>query len=312
MPPSVSSTGDHRPPQSFPDRTGQYPAASVFTRRIESVSSSGEPCLPQSSPDRAGQYPAASVLTRRIETANAAGRVAFIPFITAGFPTPEKFRGVLRELDEAGADIIEVGVPFSDPVADGPVVEEASRRALAAGVGLRGILEELAESADGRGAPLVLMGYYNPFLRYGLSRFARDAADAGVSGCIVPDLPLDEDRPMRTALEKQGMALIPLIGVNTAAERMRAYARAAAGYVYLASVLGVTGERTAFAAELADAFARARSVFSLPLAVGFGFSGPAQLEALSFRPQAVVVGSALLRFLDAGGSAADFMRNLRR
>ncbi|MDR2605181.1 MAG: tryptophan synthase subunit alpha [Desulfovibrio sp.] len=245
-----------------------------------------------------------------MEEANAAGRVAFIPFITAGFPTPAKFREALRELDEGGADIIEVGVPFSDPVADGPTVEETSRRALAAGVGLRGILEELAEGAAGRRAPVVLMGYYNPFLQYGLARFARDAAAAGVSGCIVPDLPVDEDGPLRAVLEAQGMALIPLVGVNTPAARMRAYARGAAGYVYLVSVLGVTGERAAFAEELGEAFTRAKGVFSLPLAVGFGFSGPAQLEGLPFRPQAVVVGSALLRFLDAGGSAADFMRRL--
>jgi tryptophan synthase alpha chain len=250
----------------------------------------------------------AGALTRRIEEANAAGRIAFIPFITAGFPTPAKFRKALRELDEGGADIIEVGVPFSDPVADGPMVEEASRRALAAGVTLRGILEELAGGAGSRKAPLVLMGYYNPFLRYGLERFAQDAAAAGVSGCIVPDLPVDEDGPLRAVLEARGMALVPLVGVNTPAGRMRAYARAATGYVYLVSVLGVTGERTAFAEELAEAFARAQSVFSLPLAVGFGFSGPEQAESMPFRPQAVVVGSALLRFLDAGGSAADFMR----
>ncbi|MDR2668810.1 MAG: tryptophan synthase subunit alpha [Desulfovibrio sp.] len=264
----------------------------------------------QTPPLRAGQGSGASVLTRRIEEANAAGRVAFIPFITAGFPTPAKFRQVLRELDEGGADIIEVGVPFSDPVADGPMVEEASRRALAAGVRLRGILEELAESAAGRSAPVVLMGYYNPFLQYGLERFARDAAAAGVSGCIVPDLPVDEDGPLRAVLEAQGMALIPLVGVNTPTARMQAYAHGAAGYVYLVSVLGVTGERAAFAEELAEAFTRAQSVFSLPLAVGFGFSGPAQLEGMPFRPQAVVVGSALLRFLDAGGSAADFMSRL--
>ncbi|MDR1947485.1 MAG: tryptophan synthase subunit alpha [Desulfovibrio sp.] len=249
-----------------------------------------------------------SILTRGIEAANAAGRIALIPFITAGFPAPGKFRGILRDLDESGADIIEVGVPFSDPVADGPVVEEASRRALSAGIGLRGILEELAEDKDRRRAPLVLMGYYNPFLQYGLSRFARDAAEAGVSGCIVPDLPLDEDAPMRAALGETGSALIPLIGVNTGLERMRAYAGVAAGYVYLVSVLGVTGERAAFSAELAAAFTRAQSVFSLPLAVGFGFSRPEQLDAVPFRPQAVVFGSSLLRFLDEGGSAADFMK----
>jgi tryptophan synthase alpha chain len=250
----------------------------------------------------------ASVLTRRIEEANAAGRIAFIPFITAGFPSPAKFSAALRELDEGGADIIEVGVPFSDPVADGPVVEEASRRALAAGTGLRGILEELAADAACRRAPVVLMGYYNPFLQYGLTRFAQDAAAAGVSGCIVPDLPVDEDGPLRAALAARAVALIPLVGVNTSPARMRAYARGAAGYVYLVSVLGVTGERAAFADELAGAFTRAAGVFSLPLAVGFGFSGPEQLKNLPFRPQAVVVGSALLRFLDAGGSAADFIR----
>ncbi len=222
------------------------------------------------------------------------------------------FRAVLDDLDAAGADIIEIGVPFSDPVADGPVVEAASRRALENGASLAGILENLVRRKGRYHAGLVLMGYYNPFLRYGLARFAGAARDAGVSGCIVPDLPLEEDGPLRAALKAQGLALIPLVGLNTGPRRMAAYAREAEGYAYLVSVLGATGERGAFPPELGEAWERAEAAFRLPLALGLGLSRPEQLESLPFKPRAVVFGSALLRHLAAGGSARDFMARWRK
>ena len=246
-------------------------------------------------------------LQQRIEAANAEGRVARIPFLTAGFPTPERFPAILRELDESGADIIEIGVPFSDPVADGPVVEDASRRALEQGVTLKGIMRTLAGLKPRLKAGLVLMGYYNPFLQYGLDALAADAAAAGVQGFIVPDLPLEEDGPLRRALSAQGLDLIPLVGVNTGEERMRAYARRATGYVYVVSVLGTTGVRRDMSQAAAEALARARAIFSLPVALGFGIQTPAQIEAMPVKPHAAVFGSALLRHLDAGGTAGEFM-----
>ena len=176
------------------------------------------------------------ILEQKIRNARAGGRTALIPFITAGFPSPERFRGAVEELDAHGADIIEIGIPFSDPVADGPVVEEASRRALASGVTLRGILKDL-RTFPRLQAGLVLMGYMNPILQYGPDSFARDAADAGVAGCIIPDVPLEESGELRAMLGARGIALIPLVGQNTAEERMREYAAVSEGFVYVVSVM---------------------------------------------------------------------------
>ena len=250
-----------------------------------------------------------STLQHRIEAANAEGRIARIPFITAGFPDRKRFLTALRELDENGADIIEIGVPFSDPVADGPVVEEASRRALSDGVNLRGILMDLIQRKGLIQAGVVLMGYLNPFLQYGYEKLAHDAARGGVHGFIVPDLPHEEAEPLRSALKKEGIALIPLVGPNTSAERMALYAAEGEGYVYVVSVMGITGERGNVAPKVAETMRRARSVFKLPLALGFGLREPAQLEDLpaDARPDAVVFGSALLKHLDEGKSAEEFM-----
>lgn len=253
-------------------------------------------------------------LEAKIRAANAAGRPALVPFLTAHFPNREAFWTAFDELD-GGADIIEIGVPFSDPVADGPVVEDASRRVLAAGFHLGDLLAELAERRKRRAgsAGLVLMGYLNPFLSYGLERLAEDAAAAGVSGCIIPDLPHEEAGPARAALGARGLALIPLVGPNTGEERMALCADGAEGYVYVVSVMGVTGERAALAPRVAATVARARRAARLPLALGFGLSRPEQLAELppEARPDAVVFGSALLRHLDAGGSAAEFLRRWR-
>lgn len=249
------------------------------------------------------------VLEEKIRKATAAGRPALIPFLTAGFPDRARFWPTLMELDENGADVIEIGVPFSDPVADGPVVEEASRRALSDGVNLREILKELARRKGLIKAGVVLMGYLNPFLQYGLEELARDAEKAGVHGLIVPDLPHEESAPMRAALGKYGIALIPLVGPNTSEERMALYAAEGQGYVYVVSVMGITGERGGLAPQVAATMKRARKVFPLPLALGFGLREPSQLSELPTEawPDAVVFGSALLKHVDAGESAADFL-----
>ena len=247
-----------------------------------------------------------NTLQQRIAEANNQGRVARIPFVTAGFPDMKQFFGVLSDLDANGADIIEIGVPFSDPVADGPVVEAASHRALAQGVNLTWILENLRRLPPFR-AGLVLMGYYNPFLQYGLERLANDAAEAGIQGCIVPDLPLGESDPLRTALSARGLDLITLVGPNTPDERMREYAGSASGYVYVVSVMGTTGTRRELP-NAAETVRRAKAIFSLPVALGFGLSSPDQIAAMPVRPHAAVFGSALLRHLDAKGSAGEFMK----
>ena len=248
-------------------------------------------------------------LEKIIRAARNQGRLALIPFVTAAFPDRESFWKIIGELDSAGADIIEIGVPFSDPVADGPVVEAASNRALGQGISLAEILAGLAAHRDELRCGIVLMGYYNPFLQYGLEKFARDAKKAGVDGLIVPDLPLDEDAALRVALDRGDIALIPLVGPNTPLERMKEYAAQARGYAYVVSIMGITGERKALPPGLVDTMERAREAFSLPLALGFGLSRPEQLEALppEAMPDAVIFGSALLVHLGDGKQASQFM-----
>jgi tryptophan synthase alpha chain len=233
-----------------------------------------------------------------------------IPFMTAGFPTLETFWKNLKELDEHGADIIEIGVPFSDPVADGPVIEAASLKALENGVTLELILEGLRQRKGQFKAKLVLMGYLNPFLQYGFERLAKESNEIGLYGFIIPDLPLDEDEPYRTVLSAQGLHLIALVAPNTSLERMQAYAKVATGYVYVISVLGITGVRSEFPPDLSATLRRARQAFRIPLALGFGFSAPEQLDAIpkEDRPDAIIFGSALVRHVEAGKPVAEFMR----
>ena len=236
--------------------------------------------------------------------------MTLIPFITAGYPTLDAFWASLRELDDNGADIIEIGVPFSDPVADGPVIEAASQQALANGVTLDWILDGLRQRKGQYKARIVLMGYLNPFLQYGFARLAEAAAEIGVYGLIIPDLPLDEDAEYRAALRGKGIHLIPLVAPNTPLERMKRYAAVASGYVYVVSVLGTTGVRQGLPTDVLATLRRAREAFDLPLALGFGFSSPEQLDAIppADRPDAIIFGSALIRHLGDGGSAAEFMQ----
>lgn len=272
-----------------------------------------------------------SRLTGIINQARDEGRFARIPFVTAGIPDREAFWRTLEELAASGADILEIGVPFSDPVADGPVVAKASEKALGDGVSLHYILEGLREYRDRFArAGLMLMGYANPFLQYAweksaeslpgapvesiitrsLRLLARDLAEAGVDGLIIPDLPVEEQGPWLDAMEERGIDIIALVGPNTSLERMRVYARRARGFVYVTSVLGVTGVRQGIPREAQEAVQRARQAFSIPVALGFGIKAPEQLAGMSKKsaPDAVVFGSALITHLNAGKIPADFMR----
>ena len=246
-------------------------------------------------------------LEQRILDAKRQNRVARIPYITAGFPKLDDFIPVLKALDENGADIIEIGVPFSDPVADGPVVEDASRRALENGVSLHWIFEQLKTLDEPLKAGLVLMGYYNPLLQYGFDALVDDAKATGVQGLVVPDLPLEESSALREAVYEADIDLITLVGPNTSEERMKEYAESSRGYVYVVSVMGTTGVRNQVANEANTTLERARRTFKVPVALGFGIKSPDQVEAMTVQPDAAVFGSALLRHLDNGGSVRDFM-----
>jgi tryptophan synthase alpha chain len=249
-----------------------------------------------------------NILTSKINEAVRQGRKALIPFVPAGFPDKGSYWDIIMELDRSGADIIEIGVPFADPVADGPVVENASIRCLEQGVNLSWILEGLREHRSGISAGIVLMGYFNPFLQYGLESLARDAGEAGVNGLIVPDLILEEARPHLEMLEQGGLSLVPLVGLNTSRERMSEYSEIKPAFVYLVSVLGITGTRAGAAGLLRTKLMEVQEAFSCPAALGFGLSSPDQLELIADLVDAVVFGSALIQHLDKGEKAGDFMR----
>ncbi|MGE4292603.1 MAG: tryptophan synthase subunit alpha [Desulfovibrio sp.] len=251
----------------------------------------------------------ADKLTQRIEEAKAKGRVALVPFLPGGYPEKETFWQELVGLDTKGAAVIEIGMPFSDPVADGPVVERASLKALDNGVNLEWILTEL-KKRDFR-AGIVLMGYLNPVLQYGMERFARDAAEAGVGGIILADLPFEEAGEVRAALDAEGIALVPLVGLNTRPERMALYAKDAKGFAYFVSVLGTTGARESLPVEVRSQLELARKTFDVPLALGFGLKHPDQLKELAGLVDAAVFGSALIAHIDDGGTVGEFMDRWR-
>ncbi|WP_045221739.1 tryptophan synthase subunit alpha [Desulfonatronum thioautotrophicum] len=248
-----------------------------------------------------------SYLTEKITKALAQGRKAVMPYLPAGYPTKEAFWKHIDDLDAAGADIIEIGVPFSDPVADGPVVEQAALCCLEQNVNLAWILEELHRRRPTIQAGIVLMGYMNPFLQYGMDKLARDAARAGVNGLIIADLPLEESNGPRKLLQEHGVDLIPLVGLNSSPERLRAHAEEATGFVYFVSVMGTTGVREALPEQLQDALTQAKQIFPIPLALGFGLHAPSQLQGVESVVDGVVMGSALIRHIDSTGSVGSFL-----
>lgn len=248
-----------------------------------------------------------SILTKRIREANEQGRTALIPFLPAGFPDLDRFWTELEALDQAGASVIEIGMPFSDPVADGPAVEAASLRSLELGVNLDYILDGLMERKGRFNAGLLLMGYLNPVLQYGPERFARRCEQAGISGLIIADMPADESAALRETLEAHGVSLIPLVGLNTGPERMTLYAECGSGFCYFVSVLGTTGQRDELPAEVLDKLREAKAAFDIPVALGFGIHKPEQLEELQGLADAAVFGSALINHINDGGDCASFM-----
>lgn len=253
----------------------------------------------------------ASHISDRIHAAAYEGRKALIPCLPAGFPTKERFWEEIHALDAYGADIIEIGVPFSDPMADGPVMEQAYADCLAQGVTLRWILEELKNRRDAIHAEIVLTGYLNPFLRYGFDDFASDAADARVGGIIISDMPLQESGDFRESLNDNGIDFICQIGLNTHPERIAHYAQIASGYIYLMSVVGTSGVRGDLPEEIGAQIAQLKSQLVLPIALGFGISTPEQLVPFDRGVDAVIFGSALISHIREGGDSASFMARWR-
>jgi tryptophan synthase alpha chain len=233
--------------------------------------------------------------------AAAEGRAALMPYLMGGFPDLDASAEIGAACAEAGADLVELGVPFSDPLADGPVIHAAGTRALEAGATLHGVLS-VAERVAER-LPVVLMCYANLVLARGVERFAHDLADAGGSGLIVPDLPLEEAGAVREACDAAALALVPLIAPTTPGDRLAAIVRDARGFIYTVSVTGTTGERAAVDGSLASLLGRVKRHSSVPVAVGFGIaSAEHAAEAAAAGADGVIVGSWLVR---AAGMAAD-------
>jgi len=238
-------------------------------------------------------------MSNRIEARFAAlkaqGRAAFIAYVMAGDPDSATSLEILKALPPAGADLIELGFPFSDPMAEGVPIQKAAQRALAAGMTLKGVLEMTARFREGdQATPIILMGYLNNVESYGFARFAADAAAAGVDGLIVVDCPPEEADPLVDALDAEGLALIRLATPTTDDERLKIVARRTRGFVYYVSVAGVTGTKAADAAAVAPAVARVRLATGLPVAVGFGIRTPERAGAIARVADAAVVGSALV------------------
>lgn len=225
----------------------------------------------------------------------AQGGKALVPFFTAGFPDEETFLRLVSAAAAAGCPVVEVGVPFSDPIADGPVIQESSKAALERGITLRRTLELAAQAAERTEANLVLMGYLNPLLRMEVRAFARAAREAGVSGVIVPDLPLEESGEVRRALAEEGIVLVDLLAPTSGPSRIAAVAKQARGFLYLVSVTGVTGARSPLEEETAAFAARVRAHTDLPLYVGFGIKTPALAAAAARSADGVIAGSVLIR-----------------
>jgi len=237
-------------------------------------------------------------------------RPGLVTYVTAGDPDLERTEGVLLALERAGADVIEVGVPFSDPLADGPVIQRATERALAAGTTLAGVLGLLGRLRQGRNevrleAPIVLFSYANPIFRLGAERFADLALDAGVDGVLVLDLPIEEADDFRALLTSRGIDTILLLSPTTTDERLRKAASLGSGFLYAISRLGVTGAREQVADGAEEMVRRIRAVSPLPIALGFGISKPEHVREVGQWADAAVVGSALVNVIAEAGASSD-------
>jgi tryptophan synthase alpha chain len=235
---------------------------------------------------------------------------ALVAFVTAGYPEPSKFLDVLRAV--AGAsDAVEIGVPFSDPMADGVTIQRSSQHAIEHGVSLTWILDELARRDYELASPVLLMSYLNPLLAFGLEKLAARAAEVGVSGVIVPDLPYEESAPLRAAFDGRGLALVQLVTPATPPERLRMLCAASQGFVYAVTRTGITGGESTLPAETAQYLAAVKSASQLPVCAGFGVRRPDQVATLARHADGVIVGSALVEVLERGEDPARFLRSLR-
>jgi tryptophan synthase alpha chain len=253
---------------------------------------------------------ASDTISAAINAARAQGRTALVGFLTAGFPSRAVFKQNFLAV-AACCDVVEVGVPFSDPMADGTTIQRASAMALADGVTLTWILEELAAVKSQRGAPVLLMSYLNPLLAFGLDRLPQASLAAGVSGFIVPDLPFEESGDLRAALEDSGIALVQMVTPVTPAERLEKLCAGARGFIYAVTMTGTTGKSVAVPDDSLDYMQRVKRVAKIPVCAGFGIRSREQVERLGAHVDGVIVGSALVEILERSEDPQPFLHSLR-
>ncbi len=248
------------------------------------------------------------------ERVKAERRAALIAYITAGDPSPERTPGIVAALERGGVDLIELGVPFSEPIADGPVIQRGAERALRAGTNVPKVLEMARTIRESSEIPILLFTYLNPVLRYGLERLAKDAKAAGIDGCLLTDLSVEEAESYMGAMRAAELDTVFLAAPTSTDARLKLVAKYSTGFVYLVSRTGVTGERTALSDALGPLIERTRAATTLPLAAGFGISTPEQAGAVAKMADGVVVGSAIVRLIEKNASDAEleaFAHSLR-
>ena len=251
-----------------------------------------------------------SRIRQTFEGLNKAGRKALIPFITAGYPdisTTEKF---IFLLERSGADLIELGVPFSDPMADGPVIQAASEHALRKGTTLKKILDLVKRVRKKTELPILLMGYYNPFFTFGLEKFADEAKKAGVDGVLVVDLPPEEAGALKAETDRTGLDLIFLLAPTSDATRIKRIAKNASGFIYYVSLTGVTGVRSQLDKDIRNQVVQIKKQSNLPVGIGFGISTPEQAKKVARWADAVVVGSALIKIIEKSTTPEASIKNV--
>jgi tryptophan synthase alpha chain len=253
---------------------------------------------------------ARDAISAAIRSAAKQGRPALVAYITAGFPRRETFADLLTAVAGA-ADVVEVGVPFTDPMADGTTIQRSSRAALQQGVSLKWILGELGKVTGSLRTPVLLMSYLNPLLAYGLEHLPQDAARAGVSGFIVPDLPFEESNDLRSALGAQGLALVQFVTPVTPPQRVAMLCAGSEGFIYAVTMTGTTGKNVAVPQDVLDYFRRVKDCAPVPVCAGFGIRSREQVDRLAAYVDGVIVGSALVEVIERGEDPAAFLRSLR-
>ncbi len=251
-------------------------------------------------------------ISRLFERLRSEHRPGLIAYLTAGDPSPDRTPELVAALERGGADLVELGVPFSDPIADGPVIQRGAERALAAGTTLKHVLEIARRIREQSEIPLLLFTYMNPILRYGLDRLAREAAACGIDGCLLTDLSVEEAGPYTAAMQEHGLDTVFLAAPTSTARRRQLVAQYSSGFVYLVSRTGVTGERESVSDAVRPLVESMRQVTSRPLAVGFGISTPEQVRSVGSMADAVVVGSAIVRTIEQHAGSPDLATHLEQ